>query len=176
MRHPGGIRGPSRESGKGWTMDSDSTMPPEVRQFIEWARVGHLATADAEGRPSVVPICFVHDPPHLYSLIDNKPKKTGAAGLKRMRNLRENPQAAVVVDRWDEDWGRIGWVMLRGRAEVLEPCPEGAMGLLREKYSQYRDPSLDGRPAICLTIASFRAWGNLSLPQFEQPPPAKHPP
>lgn len=157
-------------------MEMDPVMPPEVRQFIEWARVGHLATADAQGRPSVVPICFVHAHPRLYSLIDHKPKNTGAGGLRRIRNLMENPQAAVVVDRWDEDWGRIGWVLLRGRAEVLEACPEQVLGLLREKYPQYREPSLDGRPAICLTIASFRAWGNLSLPQFEQPPPAKHPP
>ena len=153
-------------------MDIDPAMPPKVRQFIAWARVGHLATADADGRPSVAPICFVHAHPHLYSLIDNKPKKTRAGGLRRIRNLMENPQAAVVVDRWDEDWGRIGWVLLRGRAEVLDECPKRALGLLREKYPQYRDPSLDGRPAICITIASFRVWGNLSIPPFEQDSPS----
>jgi len=147
-------------------MISNFAIPPKVHKFIEQARVGHLATADARGQPSVVPICFVHAPPYLHSLIDNKPKKAGAGGLKRVRNLRENPQAALVVDRWDEDWGRIGWVLLRGQAEVLDSCPERAMHLLREKYPQYRNPSLDGHPAICITITSFRVWGNLSLPQF----------
>ena len=151
-------------------------MPPEVRHFIDQARVGHLATADAAGRPSVVPICFVQAHPRLYSLIDNKPKRAGPGGLKRIRNLMENPQAAVVVDRWDEDWGRIGWVLLRGSAEVLQACPERALGLLREKYPQYRDSSLDGHPAICLTILSFRAWGNISLPPFGQASTAENPP
>lgn len=148
-----------------------SALPPKVRQFLNRARVGHLATADAQGRPSVVPICFVHSHPQLYSLIDNKPKEAGMGGLKRIRNLKENPQAAVIVDRWDEDWSRIGWVLLRGLAEVIKPCPEGAMRLLRGKYPQYRDASLDGHPAIRMTIASFRAWGNLSLPPPGQGPP-----
>lgn len=149
-------------------MNSDIAMPPEVHKFIRQARIGHLATADAVGQPSVVPICFIHDHPHLYSLIDNKPKKAGNGGLKRIRNLMENPQAALVVDRWDENWGRIGWVLLRGWAEVLDACPERALRLLRKKYPQYRDPSLDLHPAICITIASVRAWGNISLPQFGQ--------
>lgn len=149
-------------------MISDIAIPPKAKNFIDQARVGHLATADASGQPSVIPICFVHAHPYLYSLIDNKPKKKpGGGGLKRVKNLMENPQVAVVVDRWDEDWGRIGWVLLRGQAKVLESCPEGVLQLLREKYPQYRDPSLDGQPVICITIASFRVWGDLAIPQFQ---------
>ena len=157
-------------------MGKDPAMPPGVHRFISRARVGHLATADAEGQPSVVPICFVHAHPHLYSLIDKKPKNAGARGLKRIQNLMENPQAAVVVDKWDEDWDRIGWVLLRGWAVVLDACPERVLRQLREKYPQYRDPSLDGHPAICITIASFRAWGNLTPPQIGQPSPAANHP
>lgn len=154
-------------------MGKDPAMPPEVHRFIHRARVGHLATADTERQPSVVPICFVHAHPHLYSLIDNKPKNAELHGLKRIRNLVENPQVAVVVDQWDEDWDRIGWVLLRGLAKVLDACPDHALRLLREKYPQYRNPSLDGHPAICMTIASFRAWGNLSLAPFDPPQSAE---
>lgn len=136
-------------------------MPPEVRQFIDRARVGHLATADAEGQPSVVPICFVHQRSQLFSLIDNKPKQTEGRRLKRVSNLLVNPQASVVIDRWDEDWGRIGWVLLRGRAEILEACPGRVLQLFREKYPQYQDMSLDRLPTIRFNITSYRAWGYL---------------
>lgn len=149
-------------------MSSNAAMPPEVRQFIGRARVGHLATADAEGQPSVVPICFVHRRSQLFSLIDKKSKYTEGHRLKRVRNLLVNPQASVVIDRWDEDWSRIGWVLLRGRAEILESCPGRVLQLFREKYPQYREMSLDGQPTIRLDITSYRAWGHLSISPFAE--------
>ena len=38
--------------------------------FIERHRVAHLATADAYGRPHVVPVCYAYDGDHLYVVID----------------------------------------------------------------------------------------------------------
>ena len=89
------------------------------RQFLKRCRVGHLATADAEGRPHVIPVCYAVADQTLYITVDEKPKRRDIP-LKRMRNILENPKTAFVVDRYDEDWRRLGWVMLRGEGEILD--------------------------------------------------------
>ena len=72
--------------------------------------------------PHLVPVCFVVSEGALYITIDQKPKGDVRA-LKRLRNIVENPLAAFVADRWDENWTRLGWVMLRGPAEILAEAP-----------------------------------------------------
>ncbi|MSP95702.1 MAG: hypothetical protein EXR29_00465, partial [Betaproteobacteria bacterium] len=96
-----------------------STPSEGERRFLDHRRVGHLATADRHAIPHVVPVCFVIEESTLYITIDEKPKRQSGAALKRLRNIAENPAVAVVVDRYDEDWSLLGWVMLRGHAEVL---------------------------------------------------------
>jgi PPOX class probable F420-dependent enzyme len=132
--------------------------------FLADRRVGHLATADARGAPHLVPVCFVVSDGSLYITIDQKPKGN-PRGLKRLKNIIENPLAAFVADRWDEDWDRLGWVMLRGPAEILEDGPEHdrAHTLLRSRYPQYQDMALDGLPVIALRIERVTSWGNLSV-------------
>jgi PPOX class probable F420-dependent enzyme len=143
-------------------------LPEEVLVFLRRARVGHLATVDEAGQPSVVPVCFAIDPPRLYTAIDAKPKRVAPERLRRVRNLAANPEAALVVDRWDEEWSRLGWVLLRGRAERIAPGAEQAraLALLREKYAQYRAVPLEAALVLRLAIARYRVWGDLSRPQF----------
>ncbi|MBM3926111.1 MAG: TIGR03668 family PPOX class F420-dependent oxidoreductase [SAR202 cluster bacterium] len=123
-------------------------------------RVAHLATADAEGQPHVVPVCFVSREGYIYIAIDQKPKRVGPKGLKRVRNIIENPRVALVVDHYEEDWGRLWQVMVRGRAEVLEEGVEHGEAVLRlrEKYPQYRDMAMEGRPVIKMTIERTVEW------------------
>jgi len=134
------------------------------RRFVESRRVGHLATADASGAPFLVPVCFGLAGTTLYITIDEKPKRQNRP-MKRLRNILENPRAAFVVDRWDEDWTRLGWVMLRGPAEILESGTEhdAAQDLLRGRYPQYRAMHLSELPVIALRIAHVASWGNLSV-------------
>src|SRR5215813_4387983 len=89
------------------------------RRFLAQQRIAHLATADRRAVPHVVPVCFAIFERTLYITIDEKPKRRPPAALKRLRNIAENPAVAVIVDRYDEDWARLGWVMLRGHAEIL---------------------------------------------------------
>src|SRR5262245_25200648 len=91
----------------------------EQRRFVMAQRVAHLATADRRGVPHVVPICFAISETTLYITIDEKPKRIAGTALKRLRNIADNPAVAVVVDRYDEDWTMLGWVMLRGAAAIL---------------------------------------------------------
>src|SRR5215831_14921714 len=88
------------------------------RRFLAQQRVAHLATADKRAIPHVVPVCFAVLDRTLYITIDEKPKRSGIV-LKRLRNIAENPAVAVAVDHYDEDWTRLGWVMLHGHAEIL---------------------------------------------------------
>jgi PPOX class probable F420-dependent enzyme len=135
----------------------------EQTRFLASCRVGHLATADARAAPHLVPVCFVVSEGALYITIDQKPKGDVRA-LKRLKNIIENPVAAFLADRWDEDWTRLGWVMLRGPAEILADGAEHdrAQALLRSRYPQYRTMALDDFPVIAMRIARVTSWGNLS--------------
>lgn len=134
------------------------------RLFLNRQRVGRLATADGRAVPQVVPVCFAVSDATLYITIDEKPKRNAAAPLKRVRNILENPAVAFVADRYDEDWTRLGWVMLRGCAEILTEGPEHdqAQALLRSKYPQYRAMRLAGLPVIAIRIEEAKSWGDLS--------------
>src|SRR6266511_2230132 len=92
---------------------------PHASRLIRSARVAHLATADAYGQPHVVPICFVFDGNYFYSPIDEKPKRTAPQKLKRLKNIQENPQVALVIDSYNEDWRKLAYILVRGSARVL---------------------------------------------------------
>jgi PPOX class probable F420-dependent enzyme len=133
------------------------------RQFLAARKVGHLATADRVGAPHVVPVCFALAEGALYITIDEKPKRADVP-LKRLRNIAENPAVAVVVDRYDEDWTRLGWVMLRGRAEILTGGEEHAraQALLRGRYPQLNDMQIASLPVIAVRLERVTSWGNLA--------------
>lgn len=139
------------------------TLPPLVRTFLEQQRVGHLATVSRGGEPHVVPVCYVVADDTIYTPIDEKPKQPGRT-LRRVRNIEETGRAALVVDRYDEDWTQLGWVLLRGRAELLAPgSPEQARAveLLRQRYPQYRAMRLETQSMIALRIERVSVWGTL---------------
>lgn len=110
--------------------------PAEARERFAAARVARLATADAGGRPHIVPIAFVLAGATIYSAVDAKPKRTRA--LRRLANVRENPAVSLLADHWDEDdWTALWWARADGRGRVLDPDePEArrAVELLRERY------------------------------------------
>lgn len=137
----------------------------ETLNFLVSRRVGHLATADARNTPHVVPVCFACTGTALYVTIDTKPKGP-VASLRRLRNIIANPQVAFVADHYAEDWSRLGWVMLRGPAEILTAGAEhdDAQTLLRARYPQYRAMPIETLPVIALRVARVTTWGNLSAP------------
>ena len=144
-------------------MPTDSRLPPPALRFIRAARLAHLATAGADGQPHVVPICFVFDGKYFYSPIDEKPKRTSPTRLKRVTNIQENAQAALVIDRYSENWKRLAYVLIRGKAEILHrgAAHAEAVRRLRRKYPQYRHMAIDTRPMIQITPIRWTLWGNL---------------
>lgn len=132
-------------------------------RFLARRRVGHLATADRAARPHVVPVCYCLEGASVYVTVDEKPKRDPRRPLRRIRNLEQNPRAALVVDRWDEDWTRLAWVMLRGPVELLTAGPEHdrAQALLRERYPQLESMDIAALPVIALRIERVDAWGGI---------------
>ena len=150
---------------------------PELADFLDGQRVAHLATVDADGLPHVLPVCYAllrrPEGDALYSVVDEKPKRGDPRRLARLRHLLLHPRAALVVDAWDEDWSRLGWVMVQGDVEVfhgegdLVPAPGEevrALDALRRRYPQYRAMALEGRPLIRLRPARVRHWGGPQSP------------
>jgi PPOX class probable F420-dependent enzyme len=121
------------------------------------ARVAKLATTDPDGRPHLVPIVFALEGDTLYSAVDRKPKRSSR--LRRIENARARPDVTVLVDHYEEDWGRLWWIRLRGRARVLDDGPERerALALLAEKYPQYRSEPPDG-PVLAVDVSDVREW------------------
>jgi PPOX class probable F420-dependent enzyme len=120
--------------------------------------VGRLATADRTGCPLVVPVCFSFDGDAIYSAIDAKPKRAPGRTLRRVRNIEENPQVSLVVDEYDEDWTRLRYVLVQGRAALLTGGPSyaGAVDLLTAKYPQYRTLGLDRAAGLLIAITPSR--------------------
>jgi PPOX class probable F420-dependent enzyme len=133
--------------------------PTEMRERVREARLGRLATLGPQGRPHLVPICFALDGDTLYSAVDEKPKRS--LRLQRLENIRRRPEVAVIVDHYEEDWTRLWWVRLDGRAEVLEEGAERAHGLalLAAKYGQYRAEPPTGA-VIAVYIDRWRGWAS----------------
>ncbi|HTX45601.1 MAG TPA: TIGR03668 family PPOX class F420-dependent oxidoreductase [Solirubrobacteraceae bacterium] len=115
--------------------------PEDARARFAGARVARLATADAEGRPHIVPIVFALDGDRIYSVVDQKPKRT--TQLRRLRNITENPQVALLVDHYEDDWDALWWVRADGHARLLDPDHDDlearrAIELLRARHPQQR--------------------------------------
>jgi PPOX class probable F420-dependent enzyme len=136
--------------------------------FIVTHRVARLATAGSGGQPLVVPICYAFDGRAFYSALDEKPKRVEADRLQRVRNISENPMAALVIDDYSEDWSQLAYVLVKGQADILQPGSDEhrrAVELLREKYDQYRAMAIDQAPLIRLVPVTIKHWRSSSIPE-----------
>jgi PPOX class probable F420-dependent enzyme len=134
---------------------------PSERRFLLAHRVAHLATTDEHGRPHVVPVCFAVENETIYIPLDEKPKRVAPTALRRVRNLLANPDVALVVDDYAEDWQQLAYLLLRGTAGLLDPGSvehAEAVRLLRAKYPQYQAMRLEERPVIRIVLTSASAW------------------
>jgi PPOX class probable F420-dependent enzyme len=140
-----------------------------MRRLVEAARVARLATVDAEGRPHLVPVCFVltggsdSGGDRVYLAVDHKPKR--GTDLRRTANLRATGRACLLVDHYDEDWSLLWWVRLDGHGGPLDDPAEAerALDALAAKYPQYRADRPAG-PVLRIEIESYRGWSATEAP------------
>ena len=135
----------------------------QVRRFLNNHRVARFATAEPGGQPHVVPICYAVSDGSVYFTIDEKPKRLTDKPLKRIKNLQQNPYVALVIDRYEEDWTRLGWVMVQGEAALLDRGEEHATAqrLLKARYPQLEEMEISDLPVIGVRIKRVVSWGNL---------------
>jgi PPOX class probable F420-dependent enzyme len=143
---------------------------PDLLVWFAAHRVARLATVGEENAPTLVPVCFavldLAGEPSVVIAIDEKPKSVSGRELARVRNIRARPAVALVADDWHEDWSRLAWVLVRGRARLLEPGAEGhaeAVATLREKYARYREMAIDNNPVIVVGGLRTRGWSGAGL-------------
>lgn len=131
--------------------------------FLQSQRVGRLATADLAGAPHVVPVCYACDQQTIYIPLDSKPKRVSPLQLKRVRNIVGNPQVALVIDHYSEDWEALTYLLIRGRAMLLLVASDEhqrAVVLLRDRYVQYRSMPIDEQPVIAISATSVVFWNS----------------
>ena len=136
-------------------------------RLVRAARIAHLATADRFGQPLVIPICFAFDGKEFFSPIDEKPKRLAPRNLRRLRNIEQNSHVSLVIDRYNEDWRKLAYVLITGRARILLTGEKHrrAVSLLRRKYRQYHSMAIDQRPMIVIKSLGTKAWGNFLAPR-----------
>lgn len=129
----------------------------EARRRFEASSVAHLATANFDGTPHVVPCVFIAVAGVVYTAVDDKPKRSRR--LRRLDNIRTNPRVALVAGVYDEDWSRLWWARADGSARVLQDGPEfdQAVAGLRAKYPQYRGRSIPG-PVVAIDVDRWSGW------------------
>jgi coenzyme F420-0:L-glutamate ligase / coenzyme F420-1:gamma-L-glutamate ligase len=134
---------------------------PQVQEFVRVHRVARLGTVDDAGRPLVLPICYIVAGEMLYSPTDAKPKRVPVQRLKRLKNIQNNPQVALVIDDYSDDWTQLAYVILHGRAEILTGGSpfERAVAALREKYPQYLHMAIQENPMIAVHLMRAVSWG-----------------
>lgn len=151
---------------------ASSALTSEQIAFLTRRRVARLATADESGKPHVVPVCFAFHKDSMYIALDEKPKDVPPSRLKRVRNILDNPNVALIADRYAEDWSLLAFVMVRGQAALIEPGQEEhrtAVRLLRGKYHQYEKMAIEENPVIAIRSERAASWGTLDEPDAENP-------
>lgn len=136
---------------------------PAVRDFVDRARIAHLATASSQGAPHNIPLCFGFDGVCFYFAIDQKPKRQSGLMIKRMRNIAQNPKVALVIDHYEEDWRKLAYVLIFGHAAITAGAEyQKFLESLRKKYSQYQtmDLQLPTNPIVRIDPERVHVWGS----------------
>ena len=134
------------------------TLGAEEREFLADARRATLATTASNGRPRLVPVCFVVVDGLLWSPLDEKPKAVeDPRRLARIRDIARDPRVTLLVDRWSEDWSQLAWLRVDGHAELVDSDPT-VVAALRAKYPQYAAHDLESRPMIRIQAEATHGW------------------
>ncbi|MDP8903072.1 MAG: TIGR03668 family PPOX class F420-dependent oxidoreductase [Thermoproteota archaeon] len=149
-------------------IDIALNIPPDIEEFIERARVARLATIDSEFKPHLVPVVFAFDGSHFFIPVDKKRKTTKPEKLRRIKNIQDNPNVALLIDEYSEDWTRLAFVMMQGKASILRTKIQGDIQLkqaynkLTKKYPQYQKIGI-GEMCIMITPEKVVSWRNSHL-------------
>jgi PPOX class probable F420-dependent enzyme len=119
--------------------------------FLKSNEVCRLATASNDGRPQVTPVMYALDGTGFVIAVDY--------GTKKLKNVRENPNVALVVDRLRPTRA----VTVQGTCKVHERGAEyrRLLELLMARFEFYRkNPWGEGEsPIFRITPNKAVSWG-----------------
>ena len=129
----------------------------EARDRFAAARVARLATVGADGRPHLVPVCFVLLGGTVYSAVDHKPKRS--THLRRLANVLATGHASLLADHYAEDWSALWWVRADGTGRGLDDGAEAARAraALARRYPQYAARPPEG-PVLAVDVNRWTGW------------------
>ncbi len=132
-------------------------MKSEAEDYLRDKERGFLATV-GDGRPTIVPVCFVYESGKIYTAIDRKPKTR--LPLARLTNIGKNPHVAFLVDTYTDDWRRLSYLLIHGEAFKVENQKERekAKQMLLTKYPQYRWLKLEDSAILCVEVEGVKLW------------------
>lgn len=146
-------------------MAQRTTLTTLEKAFVEKLRVARLGTADENGTPYLVPVCYAFDGTYFYTPLDEKPKHVPAMKLRRVRNIEARHEATLLIDHYADDWSQLGYVLIHSHAELITSTDKRhtrAIALLRERYVQYKSMALELHSIIMLTPQCITAWGSIA--------------
>jgi PPOX class probable F420-dependent enzyme len=141
---------------------------PDIEEFIQRVRVARLATIDSEFRPHLVPVVFVFDGNHFFIPVDEKRKKAKPEKLRRIKNIQGNPNVALLIDKYSEDWSKLAFVMIQGIASIVKSKTQANIQLqqahkkLAMKYVQYQKIGI-GDMCIMIKPEKVLSWRSSAL-------------
>ena len=142
-----------------------SLISDSVEQFINAHLVARLATAGNDKQPHLIPFCYAYDGRHFYFVVDQKPKRQTGKPLKRIQNMLENPQVALVIDDYSDDWSQLAYVMVRGTSALVEDEAEydRSLALTPRAISAVSEMELifGHNSMVRITPKKVNAWGKV---------------
>jgi len=139
-------------------------------KLLRESRIGHLATCNLSLKPHVIPICFVFHGHAIYSSIDEKPKRKKPSDLRRTINIEANPNVSMIIDHYEENWWKLKFIIIQGKAKLIWSGEEHqqAINRLKRKYPQYRSMNLQSRPIIKIIPRRTVTWRSNKLVEKER--------
>ena len=137
-------------------------LEPKVKAIISKARVAKLSTVDND-QPHLVPVVFIFDRGYFFIPLDKKSKGVKPEKLRRVRNIRKNPKVALLIDGYKEDWSKLFFVMILGKASIIGKEQSSLLAkvhkLLLAKYPQYKKVGI-GESCIMMDPRKVIFWKN----------------
>jgi PPOX class probable F420-dependent enzyme len=127
-----------------------------VAKLLGAERVCRVATVGEAGTPHLVPVC--------HALVGDRLYFGSGDDARKVLNLKTNPQVAVTVDLYAEDWSQIKGVMVQGSAKLVRRGPvfTRARKRLYAKYPQYsREAALSTSDSVIVEVTPTHVftWG-----------------
>ncbi len=134
----------------------------KTKTLIKEAKVARLATVDQKLHPYVIPVVFVFHENSFFIPLDEKTKTVNSRNLKRVKNIEKNPNVTLLIDKYQNNWKKLFFLMIHGKAKMIDgnnKLMDKIHKLLISKYPQYKKIGI-GNSCITINPTKVTFWNN----------------